>query len=267
MQERPAGNTDVADDAHSLYVEALMELGLVGTVLLVVAIALILAAFAPIRRSADRALYAALFAAAVAWALHAGIDWDWEMPAVTTWLFCLGGAALARSAGTSDVRRPGPSSGARMALGALLLASVIAPALLVVSQHQIDDAADEYERGDCGSATERAVAAIRTLENRPDAYEVLALCDVHRGFDRLGVAAIARAVERDPDNWEYEYTLAIVRGSAGLDPRPAARAALEHNPHDTLTKWLVRYVDTSDRRRWIAKTRPIAENERLSVVR
>ncbi len=78
--------------------------------------------------------------------------------------------------------------------------------------------------------------------------------------------ALEEAVERDPDNWEFHYGLAIVRGSAGLDPRPAARDALRHNPHDALTKSLVGYVDTSDRRTWIEKTRPIAENERLSVV-
>jgi hypothetical protein len=136
-----------------------------------------------------------------------------------------------------------------------------------VSQRQIYDAADAFENGDCEEATERATASIRTLEIRPEPYEALAFCDVREGFDSLGVAALDRALDRDPDNWEFHYGLAVVRGSAGLDPRSAADDALSHNPRDPLTRSLVDYVDTSDRQTWIKKTRPIAENERLSVVR
>ena len=267
MQNRPPENGLVVDDAHSLYVEVLAELGLVGIVLLVVALALLIGSLAPVRRGADRAVYAALFAAASAWAVHAGIDWDWEMPAVTAWLFCLGGAALAARPADVESRSPGPSSGVRVVVGALLLAGAIAPALVFVSQRQIDDAADAYERGDCREATERAADAIRTLENRPEPYEVLALCNVREGLDRQGVAAVERAVQRDPGNWEYLYTLAVVRGSAGIDPRAAAREALRRNPRDVLTQSLARYADTDDRGRWIARLRPIAENERLSVAR
>jgi cytochrome c-type biogenesis protein CcmH/NrfG len=237
----------------------------VGLVLLLVVLGTILAAFAPVRRGRNRTLYAALVAAGAAWAVHAGIDWDWETPAVTAWLFCLGGAALA-SRPRERADRERPSSGARVVIGALLLAGAIAPALIVVSQRQLDDAAEAFDRANCAEATERATASIRTLEIRPEPYEVLGFCDVRQGFDRLGVAALEQAVERDPDNWEFHYALAVVRGSAGLDPRATAQAALQHNPHDPLTKSLVGYVDTADRGKWIARTRPIAENERLSVV-
>jgi O-antigen ligase len=306
MQERP--NTLVVDNAHSLFLETLQELGLVGLVLVSVALLAILAGTAP-WPGRERSLHAALFAAAFSWTVHAGIDWDWEMPAVTVWLFCVGGAALARAgeelptgvAASDRPRRvrfthrrrkePGsapsagqarrvrfvkrqpkaatalPSSGARLVFATLVLIGALAPALVLVSQRQLDDAADAFENGDCATATERATASIRTLEIRPEPYEVLAFCDVREGFDRLGVAALDRALDRDPDNWEFHYGLAIVRGSAGLDPRSAARAALSHNPRDPLTRSLVDYVDTSDPQRWIERTRPIAENERLSVVR
>jgi len=263
MADRPADNPLVVDDAHSLYFETLAELGLVGIVLLTAVLGAILAAFVPWRRGDNRPVYGALLAAGATWTVHAGIDWDWEMPAVTIWFFCLGGAALAARPGA---RRPSLPGGTRVTLGVLLLAGAIAPALLLVSQRRLDDAVAAFERGDCQAATDRARASIRALENRPDPYEVLALCDVRQGFDRLGVAAMERAVERDPDNWEYLYGLAIVRGSAGVDPRAAATRALELNPNDELTKSLVRYVDTSDPQLWIRRLRPIAENERLSVV-
>jgi O-antigen ligase len=81
-------------DAHSLYVEALSELGPLGLVLtLGLAIVPISAA---IRRRGDP-ITAVAGAAFVLFAAHAGLDWDWEMPVVT--LTGLGCAAvvLARS--------------------------------------------------------------------------------------------------------------------------------------------------------------------------
>jgi hypothetical protein len=89
---------------------------------------------------------------------------------------------------------------------------------------------------------------------------------VRQGFDQAAVPALRLAVERDPDNWELLYTNAVVRGSAGLDPRAAAQDTLRHNPHQPLVQSLVDYVDTESRRRWIVRTRPIARNEHLSVV-
>ena len=68
-----------ARDAHSLYVEALAELGPVGFVLVFATLALPLLAA---RRARDPIAAAAL-AGYVAFLVHAGVDWDWEVPAVT----------------------------------------------------------------------------------------------------------------------------------------------------------------------------------------
>jgi hypothetical protein len=69
-------------DAHSLELETLAELGLVGFALLAaLLVSVALAARRAYRR--DPVLSVGLIAALVAWALHAAIDWDWEMPALT----------------------------------------------------------------------------------------------------------------------------------------------------------------------------------------
>jgi O-antigen ligase len=67
-------------DAHSLYLETFAELGLVGVVL-VAALAWPLVAAA---REQVSATTAAAIGGALAYLVHAGFDWDWEMPAVTT---------------------------------------------------------------------------------------------------------------------------------------------------------------------------------------
>jgi hypothetical protein len=64
-----------------------------------------------------------------------------------------------------------------------------------------------------------------------------------------------RAVDRDPRNWEYRYGLALVRGSAGLDPRAPAREALRLNPNEPRAREAVRRFRTDEPRRWRREAR------------
>ena len=64
-------------DVHSLYLETATELGLVGLLLLAAFLAGAVGVAA--RARGETAAIAAL----IAYALHAGLDWDWEMPALT----------------------------------------------------------------------------------------------------------------------------------------------------------------------------------------
>jgi len=92
-------------DAHSLPLETLAELGLAGLVLLLAAAgAVALAA----RRAGPSERVAA--AALLAWAAHACIDWDWELPAVTLPALVLSGLLLAR-AERVELAQPGPGPG------------------------------------------------------------------------------------------------------------------------------------------------------------
>jgi hypothetical protein len=85
-------------DAHSLYFETLAELGLAGLALVLVAIFIPIAV--AIGRRADTGVAAGLPAYA-AFAVHAGLDWDWEMPAVTLLgIFC--GVAVVAAARGDD---------------------------------------------------------------------------------------------------------------------------------------------------------------------
>lgn len=66
-------------NAHNLYLETLAELGPLGLAALLTALA---APLAHLRRRMQ-ATTAAAAGAYVAFLLHAGLDWDWQMPAVT----------------------------------------------------------------------------------------------------------------------------------------------------------------------------------------
>jgi hypothetical protein len=92
-----------AADAHSLYVETVSELGLVGLAALGLFAGGMVAAAAGAWRL-DPALSTGPAALAGAWAVHAGLDWDWEMPAFTLVALVAMGLLAAASA-----ERPGPS--------------------------------------------------------------------------------------------------------------------------------------------------------------
>ena len=73
-------------DAHSLYLETLAELGAVGLALLVLVLSVPVRAAVRARREP---FVAGTFGAFAAFAIHAAVDWDWELPAVTlAGLFC-----------------------------------------------------------------------------------------------------------------------------------------------------------------------------------
>jgi hypothetical protein len=105
LRERPVLRP--ARDAHSLEIETLGELGVVGGALLaLLAAGLLLAARDGLRRDAVRVAGPA--AALAAYVFHASIDWDWEMPALTLVGVALAGALLAGSepdAGDDDAAR------------------------------------------------------------------------------------------------------------------------------------------------------------------
>ncbi len=101
---------DFAQDAHSLPLQTLAELGLIGIALLsVFFVGVGLAARDAYRRAPS--LAAGPVAGLVTYAAHAPLDWDWQMPAVTLVAIVLAGALLAgaqpatSTAGTARRRR------------------------------------------------------------------------------------------------------------------------------------------------------------------
>jgi hypothetical protein len=85
-----AGTAGGALDAHSLYLETLAELGPLGLVLLVLFLGAPLAA-AVLRADARVAPAASAYAAFL---VHAGLDWDWELPAVVVAVLACGAALV-----------------------------------------------------------------------------------------------------------------------------------------------------------------------------
>ncbi|MDP9400692.1 MAG: O-antigen ligase family protein, partial [Actinomycetota bacterium] len=244
----------IVRDAHSLYLEALGELGVVGAALVALVVACLLVGALLRARGSERAVGAAVFAVVLTWAVHAGVDWDWEMPVVTLPVLALGAAVLAGREGASARALPAPRL-ARVLAGLAVLGVLVTPWLARTSQGELERAVAALRAGRCATAIDAALAANAALPVRAEPFIVLGYCDARLGRPELGVRAFEAGLERDPRNWELHYGLALLRASAGLDPRPAARAALRLNPLSPYTRAAVRRFRGAQPSRWRRQAR------------
>jgi O-Antigen ligase len=235
-------------DAHSLYLQSLAELGLVGFALIALVVFGILGGLAARIRGPGRALYAALFAVALAWAVHQAFDWDWQMPAVTLGLFMLSGLALARPrdgrAGLSGL----PAGRTLVALGWLVLA--VTPLLVSTSYARLRNSGQALKHGNCVSAKREAISSLSLSAKRPQAYAIVGVCDLEQGFAQAAVPAMAEAEALEPESWEQHYWLAVAQAAAGIDPHAEIRRALELDPLEAGVRHAVGKLNSDSPRAW-----------------
>ena len=250
QRERPNGFRVV--DAHSLYLESLAELGVVGLALLLVVLGGIVFALAAGLRGPERHAHAAALAAAIALLLHAGIDWDWEMPVLFCWLFAAGGVACARPAAATVEGERGlePARLTRVVAGLACLVLATTPAAIALSDARMRQADAAFARGDCPTAIDKALSSRDVLSVRPEPFEVLGYCDLRSGQWSLAVRAMRSAQARDPQSWRYVYGLAVAQALAGQDPRPTIARARRLNPRAPEARDLAAALDTDRPRAW-----------------
>jgi hypothetical protein len=210
-------------DAHSLYVETLAELGPIGLGLLLLALGAPVVAAVVARR---HPLTSAALAAYLAYVVHAAVDWDWELPAVT--LAALICAAALLAAARREERTFHLQSWAR---GAAVAATVAAAAVALVTltgNNAIaasDEAADE---GRWSEAADEARTAKRWAPWSSEPWQRLG--EAHLGQDAFAAAEgdFREAIEREPR--DFELWLGLARATDGAERAAALRRAHELNP-------------------------------------
>ena len=223
--------------AHSLYLETAAELG-IGGLLILLALAGVVAVTARRRlRRADareRTTIAALIAVAGGFAVAAGLDWMWELPAVTIAGLIAIGLLTGRAtlpAGAEAARHdadPQPAGRPRRAMRIVVPAcAAVAIGLLALpwlAQRDVRDSRAAALAGDTATAVDKARAAQRLTPwaASPHLQHALAL----EGAGDLEAArhAVARAETRAPSDWRIPLVAARIERSAGNGM--AATAAL-----------------------------------------
>lgn len=231
---------NVVINAHSLYIETLSDLGVVGLALVLLFVLGSLIGLAPLRRSRDRALYAALFGAGLAWSIHAGVDWDWQMPAASLWFAALGGLALGRGPERWAPVRMTSMHIRAFVVGAALVGAAVFPALVLASQERLSEATTAYAAGNCTHADKLAQRSIDVLDTRAGPWQIEALCDIRQGEYRRAQTALRGGLAVDPNDWQLAAALAASTAAMGVDARAEAALALRLNPDDPGVQALAR---------------------------
>lgn len=209
-------------DAHSLYLEVLGELGLVGFLLLVATLAVPLYAVWAGRR---HPVVPAAAAAYVAWLVHAGVDWDWEVPAVTLpALLCACFALAARRQSSGGVPRTPVRAAGVVALAATAAAGVV----IVMGNTAIDRAGAAIRTERWPAAADHARDAMRWAPWSAEGRRRLGQSEVATERYAAAERDLRAAIRKDPRNWELWFDLALA--TLGKTQERALATAERLNP-------------------------------------
>ena len=216
-----------ARDAHNLYLETLAELGPIGLILLVATLVL---PFRGLRGGRPDPLIAAAAGAYLAFLLHAVVDWDWEMPAVTVTALLCGGAVLL----AQPTRRPALRPLTRW-IGLAVLAVLAIFTVITWRGHLEAAASDDAARNHhYRTALSNAHTASRLMPWDSEPWRLLG--GVHLAQRHLEVARadFRTAIVKDPHDWYLWYELA--RASKGSARHRALARARSLNPIGVLAR-------------------------------
>jgi O-antigen ligase len=218
---------DIAvQDAHSLYLETLAELGPLGLFLLLVALAL------PLRRVRRTPSVAPVCGAYAAFLAHSALDWDWELPVVTVAALLCGASLLharrPQTAAAADRFRVAPVAAAVAACIALLVLNSIA----LVGSISLHQAVGNLQSRSWTKAEHSARTASRWQPWSAEPYDLLGQAQLARGQRKAAVSSFRHALRLDDRRWQTWYELGRI--GTGAERRVALEHILALNPRAVL---------------------------------
>jgi O-antigen ligase len=210
-------------DAHSLYLEVLAELGPLGLLFLFGTMAVPLVAFV---RSRAVPYVPAAGGSFVAFAAHAGIDWDWEVVGLTATAILAATVGLV-AAGARD--RP-LTLGRQTRVAGVAVAGAIAVFAFVsfVGNREVAASQRSLTSGSPEAAIQSARRATRTLRWSVEPWLALGYAQRARNDAAGARVSFEHATMRDAGNWRAWLALSEV--SVGAEHRKALANFHRLNP-------------------------------------
>jgi len=236
---RAGSNSETVRDTHSLYLQTLGELGIVGFVLLVAfLVALFLAGAHRLLAAGSRARpqVAAALAGLTAFCITAAFDWSWQMPVLAVATLLLGSVLLSPDRDGEEEPPAAFALPARAAIALAAVAAIVFIAIPLASTSLLRQSEADVRAGDLDSA----LAAARTAQNvqpgaaGPRLQQALVLEE--QGRLDLAAPAAKAASERESTNWRIWLVRSRIEAERG---RAAAalrdyRVAKSLNPRSSI---------------------------------
>jgi hypothetical protein len=203
-------------DAHSLYLETLAELGVIGLAGLVLLLGgmamLVLMAGRRMASPAERGVWAACMGGLVVSLFHAGFEWIWEATANAVVLLVLAGAG---AAALNGARTGGTARPWRIPAVILALLAILVQLPPMVSTSQLRESQAAVLRGDDQAAMAAAIDAVETQPWAASPYIQRALLAERAGQFDVALRDVGRAEKRERTNWRHPLLRARLLAQQG----------------------------------------------------
>ena len=223
--DRSRRANEVVRDAHSLYVETLSELGVLGLALLAV---VLLAPLAVAVRARSLPLVPAILGAYVAFLLHNGIDWDWELSGIALSGLLLGCLLLVagRRGRVRTVARLG-----RLAAAAAAAAAAVFALVAVIGNGALAGAQTANSEKRYAAALADAELARTWMPWSAEPLKALGEAQLEQGQVAAAKVSFQHAVSVDPADWQSWLDLAAtVTGAAQRRAVASAKLLYPRSP-------------------------------------
>jgi O-antigen ligase len=220
-------------NAHSLFLETLAELGIVGLLLLLGLLGWLVAvigrAALSSRGDPGRRVIAATCAAGVlAFCGGALVNWTWQIGVIpiTTLLLAAVGLAVARTGRSGRRSRRATAPPVRIAFGVLAAVALVAIAIPLSATDALRTSQADARGNNLAGALSRAndALAMQPYAATPRLQRGLVL--EAAGRFAPAAAAVRGAIAREPDNWRLWLVLSRIEGKA-VHPHAAVQAYLK----------------------------------------
>lgn len=235
---RDGDTSDVVRDAHSLYLQTLGELGIVGIATLAAFLLTVLVGGgrATLTAGRGRPQLAAALAGCVAFCATATFDWMWQMPVLAVAMLLLA-SVLVTSGAVASAVRPAPfPPPLRAGFAILAFAAIAAIAIPLASTSLVRQSQADARKGDLTTALEAARSAQNAQPDAATPRLQQALLFEQRGELAAAAAAASAATERESTNWRLWLVSSRIEAERGHADRAIAyyRKAHSLNPNSSL---------------------------------
>ena len=221
LRDEPVANLD----AHSLYLQAFAELGLVGGLLVLAMVGTLLWVGIAAWRAAEgaqRDLFAALLGSCLAFAVCSAIDWFWQIAMIGGIFFLASGvlvagrcAQIARGRASGNGQRAPRGFGFAVAGLAAAWISMVALVGPLLVDREIDASNAAVVDGNLPSAVSHAETARKIEPWATTPLKQLGLLAEREGNYPAAVDRLNQAIEREEGNWLLYYLRARVEHEGG----------------------------------------------------